>query len=134
MKKFFKCLSLIFLIIPACFMFSACNSVTIVDIKKTNTTESSTIYTVYYSDGTTSSMTVENGKDGESLNVEELFNLGVSMGNYTNDLEGYQKFLSDLVGKGSSTQTTNKGVNLALQSVVTIYSKFPVNSHVFPYY
>lgn len=126
MKKFFKSLVLVLIILPATFIFTACGTPTVVDIQKTNTTENATIYTIYYSNGKTSSLTVQNGKDGQSLDVEALFQLGVTKGYYTDDLSGYQKFLTDLVTGNSNKITAESGVNKALQSVVSVYAQFPV--------
>ena len=134
MKKFFKSLALILLVLPAMFIFTACGTPTVIDIQKTNTTEAGTVYTIYYSNGTTSSITVQNGKDGQSIDVEALFQLGVTKGYYTDDLTGYQKFLTDLVNGSASEITAEAGVGKAMQSAVSVYAKFPVDSHSYPYY
>ena len=55
MKKFLKSLVLIFIILPATFFLTACGTPTVVNIEKTNTTDNMVIYTIYYSDGKTSS-------------------------------------------------------------------------------
>lgn len=129
MKKFLKSIVLIFLVLPATFLFSACGKPTVVDIQKTNTTDSMVVYTIYYSNGTTSSITIENGKDGESIDVEALYQLGVTKGYYTDDLTGYQQFLTDLMNKNTTSVPTQAGVSKALQSAVSVYAKFPVSSY-----
>ena len=128
MKKFLKSLVLIFIILPATFFLTACGTPTVVNIEKTNTTDNMVIYTIYYSDGKTSSITIENGKDGKSIDVEALYQLGVSKGFYTDDLNGYQKFLTDLMNNNENAITTNAGVSKALQSVVSVYAKFQTSS------
>ncbi len=128
MKKFFKSLLLVLIILPMAFIFTACGKVTIVDIQKTNSTDLVDIYTVYYSDGTTSSITIQNGKDGSNFDVEALFQMGVARGAYTDDLAGYQKFLMDLTKNSSSTIEANNNLNKALQSAVSIYTIVPSNN------
>lgn len=133
MKKFFKSLILIFMILPAAFIFTACGTPTVVDIQKTNSTDNASIYTIYYSNGKTSSLTVQNGKDGQNIDVEALYQLGVTKGYYTDDLTGYQKFLTDLVNGGAKDIEVETGVGKAMQSAVSVYAKFPINSRVYPY-
>ena len=133
MKKFLKSLVLVLIMLPAMFIFTACGTPTVIDIQKTNTTEAGTVYTVYYSNGTTSSITVQNGKDGQSIDVEALFRLGVTKGYYTDDLTGYQKFLTDLVKGGATEITAEAGVGKAMQSAVSVFAKFPIASRNYPY-
>ena len=61
MKKTLKKLLIIlmFLIVP---MLTACNTVTVTSIKKTDTVGNVDTYTIYYSDGTTSTFDVNNGQ------------------------------------------------------------------------
>ncbi len=133
MKKFFKSLLLILLLVPLTLMFTACSSKQIVDIKKTSSSNGVDIYTIYYSDGTLSSMTIENGKDADPIDIEAVYQLGVTKGYYTDDLEGYLKFLTDLMNKEQNTTSSLVGVNKAMQSAVSVYAKFPINADNYPY-
>lgn len=81
MKKF-KTLLLILLLIPLTCLFSACSflstEVYVTDIKETSSTAADTTYTIYYSNGKTSSFKIENGidgqngKDGQSLDMNDI--------------------------------------------------------------
>lgn len=133
MKKFFKSLLLILLLVPLTLMFTACSSKQIVDIKKTSSSNGVDIYTIYYSDGTLSSMTIENGKDADPIDIEAVYQLGVTKGYYTDDLEGYLKFLTDLMNKEQNTTSSLVSVNKAMQSAVSVYAKFPINADNYPY-
>lgn len=124
-KNFLRSMVLVVLILPLAFIFSACASVSVVNIEKTNSTDLVDIYTVYYSNGKTSSISVTHGEDGEDFDAEQLFEYGVQKGYYTDDLDGYKQFLTDLSQK-STSQTVNAKIGKALQSTVSIYTQFPV--------
>ena len=62
--KTFKKFLLLILIIPFAFIFSACsnNDPSVVRIEKTKTIGTTDTYTIFYSDGSKTYFTVENGK------------------------------------------------------------------------
>ncbi len=129
MKKF-KALLLIILIIPCFFLFSGCEEkIYVTGISQTATTETSQTYTVYYSDGSTSTFTVENGKDGNDaeLNLEELFSSLVARGLYTNTNDGFKKFIKDYFAIESDDSIEQQAINKGLQSAVSVYCVFDIN-------
>lgn len=122
MKQKFNYLLLILFILPCCFLFVGCNSVVYVEsIEKTSDLGNSSVYTIYYSNGTTGSITVENGKDGEDYNLSELFEKGVDLGVYSNDADGFKAFLADLE-LNSNQLSINKAANKAMQSAVIVFA------------
>jgi len=105
MKKNLKYFLLILIILPCCFLFAGCSllrsSIYVTDIIKT---DANGTYTIYYSNGTTSTITIEDGKDGENstVDINELFASCVEKGLYedTNDetvLEEYDTNLMNLM-------------------------------------
>ena len=132
MKKL-KVLLLILFIIPCCWLFSACsmeNSVYVTNIAKTNTEGSVDTYTIYYSDGSKSTITIENGKDGENvtLNLEELFDSCVEKGIYENTAEDYRQFIQDYFSTEETNTETQLAINRSLQSAVSVYAAFPTSN------
>lgn len=150
MKKF-RIFLLTLLIIPCVFLFSACtlnpNSdlsggsnkfVTGIELKSSN--EEKNIYTITYSDGTTSTFEIlngTNGKDGENgkLTVEDLRQYceekGLDFDEYLRsclnvDYTTNQINNISIVNQG---QSVKDGVNKALQSAVSVWSEFPVSSY-----
>lgn len=130
MKKNFKTLVFILLIIPCVFLFGGCNlfasSKTVADIQKTSSSAIGDIYTITYNDGTTSSFTVSNGKDGQNLDIEDIYDAAIANG-YTGT---FLEFLEDYLG-GISTPNISANVNKAILSSVAICSEFEVNNGSF---
>ncbi|MCQ2565112.1 MAG: hypothetical protein MJ152_04595, partial [Clostridia bacterium] len=73
-KKFMFLFVACMFIVPACLLFGGCQQtelqtpVSIVSIEKTDTIGLVDVYTIYFSDGTSSTFTVTNGKDGANGN------------------------------------------------------------------
>lgn len=125
MKKRLKYLLLIVLIIPCLFLFSACNQKVVVGIERSSASTSfKDIYTITYSDGSTSSFTVENGKDGEDLNIEDIYAVAQENGYSGTFLE----FLKDYLEVETNIDNTQEVVSSALLSSVSITAEFPTNS------
>lgn len=129
MKKF-TTLLLIILIFPFSFVFSGCSaesSVFVTDIVQTEVVGNNKTYTIYYSDGSTSLITVENGTngiDGDDFTIEMLKEYSIEKG-YTD----FDKFLKDYFSFTYENNDIQKATNLAIQSAVTIWSEFPVSTY-----
>ena len=133
MKKL-KILLLSLFILPCFLLFGGCSltsdDVYVTNISKTSTEGTTDTYTIYYSNGSTSTLTIESGKDGENsrLELDELFAECVNLGLYEDSSQGYKDFIEDYFApiKESSTQT-KLSINKALQSSVSVYSCFPTS-------
>lgn len=126
MKKF-RYFLLIVLVLPICFLCFGCTKeVTVVNIEKTGFGTDYEIYTVYYSNGKTSTITItpgKDGKDGQDLNLDQLFENCVAAGLYENTVEGKKQFLQDYITNHIDTTDV---VNNLMNSAVVIYSAFPL--------
>lgn len=113
-------------------MFFGCSSQTsVIDIKKTSTDGVYEIYTVYFSNGTTSQISVkpgEDGKDGQDLNLEQLYNYCVQGGLYENSSSGYEQFLQDYI---SNRVGKNSNIYNSLNSAVAVYSAFKSKNNLY---
>lgn len=124
MNKTLKKISftLAFILIFACTIFSGCTmlQVSVVSIEKTSSTNSVDVYTITYSDGSTSTFTVTNGKDGTnatSITVSDLFEeYKAQYGDIT-----YDEFLKLYLATGTDDSAT---INKTLQSSLKFYSEF----------
>ena len=95
-KSFVKYIIFVLVLIPSIFMLSACNIVinsrNIVGIEKTSTNGLVDTYTITYSDNTTSTFTVTNGrngydgKDAQSVTINQIYNALVERG-YTKSFD-----------------------------------------------
>ena len=56
-------------VLCAALLFAGCSSAYVTGIENTG----DGLYTVHYSDGSTTTFTVENGKDGADLNIEDVY-------------------------------------------------------------
>ena len=117
MKKF-KTLLLILIFIP-CFLLSGCVTQTepyITNIHKSGINGNIETYTITYSDGTTSTFSIENGEDGEDLTLEVIqaycTEQGISLEDYFNSLK-------------IELNSVENAVNKALKSAVTIMAISP---------
>ena len=92
----------------------------VTSIEKTASNEEMDVYTVYYSDGTTSVLQIKNGKDGkdaDAVTVNDLYNEYVNRyGNIT-----YAEFLQIYF---SFEQSEYSVVNSCLRSTAKVYSEF----------
>lgn len=131
MKKSIRRIIFVLLIIPCLFLFGGCNlfeaTKTVTDIQKTSSTAVGEVYTITYSDGTTSSFTIENGEDGKDLNIEDIYNVAKENG-YTGT---FLDFLDDYLDIGNSDANKTANVSKALLSSVAVCAEFPVNTGSF---
>lgn len=127
MKKF-RVLLLMLIILPCCWLFSACSwgEAYVTGIERTSTNGNSEIYTVYYSNGKTTNFTIENGEDGADLEIEEIFSACVARGLYSNDNAGFKEFLSDYLTFEADNTTNVQAINRATLSAVEVYSHFTI--------
>lgn len=130
-KKFL----LFFLILPCLLLFSACNSDNsvvaknnyIVDISKTDTQGLNDIYTITYSDGTTSSFTIKNGENGK--NGQDGKNANISLSDaYESAVENgfngtYIEFLKEFL-QTDNIDNDIAAANLGLMSAVSVDSSY----------
>ena len=121
------------LILPCCWIFTGCTfgEAYVVGIEKTGTNGNSEVYTIYYSNGKSTNFTVENGKDGEDLDIEDIFSACVARGLYANDNTGFKAFLSDYLVMENESGATTESVNKAAMSAVSIYSHFTTKASYF---
>lgn len=102
------------------FAFSGCNgneTVYVTGIEKTASTEKYDLYTVYYSNGTTTTLQISNGKDGNDLTAEQL---------YEEYVERYGEIsYSDFLALYLNYSVDDYAViNRCLQSSAKIYTEF----------
>ncbi len=120
---------LLCLLFGACFLLSACswNTVSVVDIEYAGENGDYIIYTIYYSDGTTSSLSVKNGEDGQSITLKELYDAFVDAG-YEGDYATFlAQYVEENVDTSSTITSTQANIYSALNSVVSIYAAFEEN-------
>ena len=122
MKKF-RWLFLVLVIVPCVFLLAGCNYKYVVGIERASqSTELVDVYTITYSDGSTSSFSVENGEDGTDLKIEDIYNVAKANG-YTGT---FLEFLDDYLDLEVKDDVS--AVNKAMLSSVVISVEFPVES------
>ncbi len=122
-----KIVLLFALLVPAVFVFSACSSTAYVTgITAGETVGNTTVYTITYSDGSTSTITVENGSDGSDLDIESIFAECVAQGLYENTEEGFKAFLNAYLTSSTDTSSLTYSAYYAIRSAVSVYSFFPI--------
>jgi len=131
-KKYFKVIMFILLLVPI-FLFGSCsinneNTASVVSIEKTSSDGVNDIYTITYSDDTTSTFTIKNGTngedgtDGEDVTLDDIYASAVENGYAGTYWEFLKEYLSISVDEDQVTVATNE----ALLSAVSIYAEFPV--------
>ncbi len=138
MKKFRKIL-LILILLPCMFIISGCSffakqDVYVTNILKTETVGTISTYTIYFSDGSTSTLTVTNGKDGKdgenvtTETVQALYELYLAE---DPDLT-FNEFLKNYFTVNQVTEqakTIQSATNIALQSTVSVWCEFPTSDY-----
>ena len=127
MKKIKKVLLavLFIMIIPCCFLFAGCTEPYVTSIKQTGRNGTEQVYTVYYSDGTYESFSVENGKDGkdgedgEDVSILDAYNTYKQI--YGEDIT-YKVFLNKYLYFSSKDNSVI--INDVLQSCFKVYTEF----------
>lgn len=103
-------------VLCAALLFAGCSSAYVTGIENTG----GGLYTVHYSDGSTTTFTVENGKDGADLNIEDVYQSYCERYGEIEFSEFLEKYLD--VNAGDNTGVIQK----SLQSAVTVYAEFCV--------
>lgn len=108
------------------------NGKTVVDIKKTSKVGSTSTYTIYYSDNSTTIITIEDGKDGSNgedgndVTIDDIYERYlVDHPNAT-----YDDFLKEYLTIIQKPSTVEDATNIALQSAVTIWCEFPTSTYL----
>lgn len=141
------CMTFVPFALSGCDLLEEEPRVYVTDIQKTKSTGNADEYTVYYSDGNTSTFSVKNGEDGvdgkngvdgrngsngedgvdgESLSIDEIYQKYVKEYgeiSYADFLRNYLKFSGD----------NSKIINSCLQSCLKVYTEFNVSSTVYYY-
>ena len=129
MKKFKK-LFLVLLIIPCVFLLNACvffeTEAYVTAIEKTQVVGNVSTYTVYFSDGTHSTLTINDGKDGNDLTIESIKNYCTA--NKIN-FESFLKEYLTVVQVVEKAPNIQDGANIALQSTVSVWCEFPTSDY-----
>lgn len=129
MKKF-KLLFLILLsIIPCAIFLSGCSffdqKVYVTNIKATEVVGTTTTYTVYYSNGTHSMFTVENGTNGN--NGQDLTLESIKKYCEDNNID-FESFLKEYLTIVDKTESVQQATASAIQSAVSVWCEFPVSN------
>ena len=124
--------------LPCVFLFGGCaTDPYVIGIEKTDSIGNNDVYTIYYSDNTSSSLTIENGKDGqdaENITIDDIFMSLVERGEYSDTDEDYHRFLSDYLNFTLEENSTKDAVVNAVPSVLSIYVEHPITSEFPPIY
>ncbi len=102
----------------------------IVSIVNTNQTEEAYIYTIYYSDGSTDILRIENGKngvDGKNLSILDVYSEYVKEYGSISYADFLKSYLSIELNNNDS-----KIINSCLRSVGKIYTEFNENQSTYP--
>ena len=130
MKKIKQIFLLLIFLLPCSFLFGACSlleeKVYVTGIQQTSVFENQTTYTVYYSNGTTSLFTVENGKDGENgadLTIESIKEYCTQ-----NNID-FETFLKQYLTVVDETESIQQATATAIQSAVSVWCEFPSSNY-----
>lgn len=121
-------LLLLAFILPCLLFLGGCAEVYVSSIEYTGVNGNTSIYTVKYSDGRTSTISVENGKDAE-ITLRDIFEACVDAGIYqTNSDENYKEFLKAYIATNNEEDLTPTKLNIysAMNNSVSIYTAFHV--------
>lgn len=131
-KQIFKYMLFVLVFVPMVFVLSACtisySERSIVSIQKTSTNGLVDTYTITYSDNTTSTFNITNGKNGfngkdaESVTIDEIYNALVEKG-YT---KSFNEFLKEYLSYEVKTSNKTASINTAILSSVSVYSEAQV--------
>ncbi len=124
MKKS-RILGIVSLVLACGLTFGACSEErSIASIQKSGSNGLTDIYTIYYTDGTTDTFEITNGKDGEGITVTELYE------KYKEEYGeiAYADFLALYMSFGSDDYTV---VNEALSSCAKVYTEFTEKSYIY---
>lgn len=137
MNKTIKKLSFVFafVLIFACTVFTGCssNQISVVSIEKTSSSDAVDVYTITYSNGSTSVFTVTNGKNGQDATNITIQDIYEEYKNQYGEIS-YAEFLNLYL---NFNVDSSQAINESLQSCLKIYSEYYVTtssiSSYFPY-
>ena len=125
MKKL-KILLLILLLIPISLTFSGCmlmdSTPYVTSIEKTESIGNTDVYTITYSNGTTSTFTVENGKDGK----DSEFSLDTIKDYCEEKGITLEDFFKEYANINFAENNIKNATNTAMQSAVSVYVEHPI--------
>lgn len=129
--KNFKKFILVILILPCIFLFNACSffgstKVYVTDIKQTSQIGETTTYTVYYSDGSHSVFTVQNGADGDD--GDDLTIESIKAYCEANELD-FDSFLKQYLTVVQENKSIKDATSIAIQSAVTVWCEVPTSNY-----
>ena len=123
MKKLKQIILLIIALLPCLFVMGGCSlfdqKVYVTDIKHSGTVGTSTIYTIYYSDGTHSLLSVENGKNGQ--NGQDLTLESIKQYCENNGIN-FESFLKEYLTVVQKQQSVQDAANISALSSVSMVS------------
>ncbi len=127
MKKY-KSIVIFLLLLILIFVFVGCNNVvSVVSIEKTGENGLIDIYTITYSDGSTSTLEISNGRDGvdgndgvdgESVSVEDVYQIYLE----EHPDATYEDFLKEFLSVNNDVDSI--AINKSLKSSAKIYTEF----------
>lgn len=130
MKHLKKIFLIMIVIIPCALLFAGCSffetEAYVTDIKQTSVVGNETTYTVYYSDGSTSLFTVENGKDGQD--GQDLTIESIKQYCEKNNLD-FEMFLKEYLTVTEEQENVQTSTAKAIQSAVSVWCEFPVRDY-----
>lgn len=97
-------------------------TVSVVSIQKTESTGLEDVYTISYSNGTTSQFTITNGKDGEAGQMPTILDIYNEYKNQYGDIS-YADFIKAYVSVSADNSVV---INQSLLSCMKVYSEFKV--------
>lgn len=114
-SKVFAALIVVCLLVFSLFLAGCSQTVSVTSISLSTTDDKQSVYTIYYSDGTTQTLTVQNGQD---VTADELYAKYKEL--YGDDLT-YDEFLQKYLVLSADNSTV---IGKALQSSVKLYTEF----------
>ncbi len=115
----------------ACSFSLGSKSVSVVSVNKTSTTGLVDTYTIFYSDGSTSTFEITNGKDGNDgadLDIDDIYAKYLEL----HPEATYEEFLANVLQVNVNSNTASIGK--ALQSSAKIYTEFTETYRINPMY
>ncbi len=97
-------------------------AVSVVSIQKTDSTDLEDVYTISYSNGTTSKFSVTNGKDGEDGEMPTILDIYTEYKNQHGEIS-YEDFIKAYISVSADNSVV---INQSLLSCMKVYSEFKV--------
>lgn len=121
MKKFAKYLTALLasLMLACAFLLVGCGSPSVVSIEKTGTRDSGSVYTITYSDGSTSELVIEGGENGKDVSASDLYETYLEQ---TGENISYADFLKKYLTIESSDNSA--AIGRTLLSSAKVFTEF----------